>query len=255
MNNPNEIAIGFADLGVQKATMPKYRAFLLAVMAGVFISMSGVAATIATSVSGKLAGALIFPAGLIMVVTAGSELFTGDSLMFVSRLERKINAKQMISTIILVYAGNFIGSALIALLATYSGALAPYAEAVVATAAAKASLPLHEAILRGVLCNILVCLAVWIAAASDNVTGKVFGLYFPIVMFVLCGFEHCVANMYYLPAGAIASIRYDIPAPELTLFNAVFRNMIPVTFGNMLGGMSIGLIYWAAYLKRKKKKA
>ena len=94
MNNPNEIAIGFADLGVQKATMPKYRAFLLAVMAGVFISMSGVAATIATSVSGKLAGALIFPAGLIMVVTAGSELFTGDSLMFVSRLERKINAKQ-----------------------------------------------------------------------------------------------------------------------------------------------------------------
>ena len=74
-------------------------------------------------------------------------------------------------------------------------------------------------------------------------------------MFVLCGFEHCVANMYYLPAGALAAIRYGIPAPELTLFNAVFRNMIPVTFGNMLGGMSIGLIYWAAYLKRKKKEA
>ena len=251
MYNPNQIATGFADLGVQKATMPKYRAFLLAVMAGIFISVSGVAATIATSVSGRLAGALIFPAGLIMVVTAGSELFTGDSLMFVSRLVGRINAKQMLSTIILVYVGNFIGSALIALLATYSGALTPYAEAVVSTAAAKASLPLHEAILRGVLCNILVCLAVWIAAASDNVTGKVFGLYFPIVMFVLCGFEHCVANMYYLPAGALAAVRYGISAPELTLFNAVFRNMIPVTVGNMLGGMSVGLIYWAAYLKRK----
>ena len=254
MYNPNQIATGFAVLGTQKATMPKYRAFLLAVMAGVFISVSGVAATVATSVAGKLAGALIFPAGLIMVVTAGSELFTGDSLMFVSRLEGKIKAWQLISTIILVYVGNFIGSALIAVLSSYSGVLAPYAENVVSIAVAKSVLPVHEAILRGVLCNILVCLAVWIAAASDNVTGKVFGLYFPIVMFVLCGFEHCVANMYYLPAGALTAVRYNISAPDLTLFNAVFRTLIPVTFGNMLGGMSVGMIYWAAYLKKRKSK-
>ena len=251
MNTPAQIAAGFADLGEKKAALPRGKAFLLAILAGMFIAFAGVGATIGGAVAGRLAGACIFPAGLAMVVVAGSELFTGDNLMIVSLLEKRISVGALFLTLLIVYIGNFAGSWLVALLTVSGGTLGAFAENVVSAAAAKASLGFGEALLRGILCNILVCIAVWMAAAAQTPGGKIGSLYGPIMVFVLCGFEHCVANMYYLPAGIMASSRYGIAAEGLTWGAAIFRNLLPVTLGNMIGGFAVGLAYWTAYLRKK----
>ncbi len=188
-----------------------------------------------------------------MVVVAGSELFTGDNLMIVSLLERRISVLQFVRTLVIVYLGNFVGSWLVALLAVGGGSLSAFAENVVSAAAAKASLGFGEAILRGIACNILVCIAVWMAAASQTAAGKILCLYGPIMVFVLCGFEHCVANMYYLPAGIMAAARYGLTADGLTWGSALLKNLLPVTLGNMIGGFAVGLAYRTAYLKKNEK--
>lgn len=249
MNPPNEIARSFGELGVKKAGTPVPRAFLLAILAGMFIAFAGVGSTIAGAAVNKLAGACVFPAGLAMVVIAGSELFTGDNLMVVSLLEKKITAGQLIRTLIVVYLGNLVGAALVAVLAVLGGTLDPWAEAAVAAAAAKASLPFAAALIRGVMCNILVCIAVWMAAAAKEPVGKIVGLYFPIMVFVLCGYEHCVANMYYLPAGILAAARAGLEAGGLTWGRALLGNLLPVSLGNLIGGMGVGAAYWLAYLR------
>ena len=253
MNAPSQIAAGFADLGVKKAGTPKGKLFLLAILAGMFIAFAGVGSTVAGAAVNRLAGACVFPAGLAMVVVAGSELFTGDNLMLVSLLERRITAGQMLLTLLIVYLGNFLGSWLVALLAVSGGTLGAFAENVVSAAVAKASLGFGEAVLRGVLCNILVCIAVWMGAAAKDVPGKILGLSFPIMVFVLSGYEHCVANMYYLPAGIFAAARYGIAAEGLTWGTYLLRNLLPVTLGNMLGGFAVGLAYWGAYLHKARQ--
>lgn len=254
MNTPAQIAAGFSDLGVSKTSAPLNSTCTLAVLAGMFIAFAGAASTIAGAAVNKLAAACVFPAGLAMVVVAGSELFTGDNLMIISLLDKKITAGRMLLTLLVVYFGNYLGAWLVALLAVCSGALGPFAESVAATAAAKASLPFGEALIRGVLCNALVCVAVWMAAAAKDVPGKILGLYFPILVFVLSGYEHCVANMYYLPAGLLAASRYGIPAEGLTWGAAFLKNLLPVTLGNMLGGFAVGALYWAVYRKAGAKQ-
>lgn len=253
MNTPAQIAEIFSNLGVSKAGTPRGRLFLLAVLAGMFIAFAGVGSTIANVVVNKLAGACVFPAGLAMVIVAGSELFTGDNLMLTAVLERRITAGAMFLTLLIVWVGNFLGSWLVAALAVGSGVLAPYAETVASVAAAKASLGFGEALLRGVLCNLLVCLAVWMAAAAKEPAGKIVGLFFPIMVFVLCGYEHCVANMYYLPAGMMAAARYGVAAEGLNWGSALIRNLIPVTIGNMAGGFAVALAYWTAYLRKARE--
>jgi len=251
MNTPAQIAAGFSDLGVKKASTSSGKLFLLAVLAGMFIAFAGVGSTVAGAAVNKLAGACVFPAGLAMVVVAGSELFTGDNLMIVSLMEKRITAGQMLRTLAIVYVGNLAGSLLVAGLAVAGGSVGAWAENIVSAAAAKASLGFGEAFLRGVLCNVLVCIAVWMAASAKDTAGKIIGLFGPIMVFVLCGYEHCVANMYYLPAGILAAGRYGIPAEGLSLGSAILRNLLPVTLGNMVGGMGVGLAYWSAYLRKK----
>jgi len=254
MNTPAQIAAGFADLGVKKAALPRGRAFLLAVLAGMFIAFAGVGSTIGSAAVNRLAGACVFPAGLAMVVVAGSELFTGDNLMIISLLERRITAGKMFLTLLVVYLGNLLGAILVAALAVGGGTLGAFAENMVSAAVTKASLPFGEALVRGVACNILVCIAVWMAAAAGTPGGKIAALYGPIMVFVLCGFEHCVANMYYLPAGLLAAARYGIPAEGLSWGTALVRNLLPVTLGNMLGGFAVGAAYWTAYLREKARQ-
>lgn len=255
MNLPAQIAAVFADLGVSKTSARAGKNFLLAILAGMFIAFAGVGSTIANVTVNKLAGACVFPAGLAMVVVAGSELFTGDCLMIVSLLEKRIAAGRMLLTLLVVYLGNLLGAGLVAGLAVSGGGLGTYAEAVVSTAAAKASLSFGDAVIRGVLCNVLVCVAVWMGAAAKEPVGKILGLYFPIMVFVLSGYEHCVANMYYLPAGLLAAARYGIAAEGLTWGTALVKNLLPVTLGNMIGGMAVGAVYWAVYLRGAKKSA
>lgn len=254
MNAPKEVALGFAELGVKKAQTPKGKAFLLAILAGMFIAFAGVAATIGNAAAGKLAGACIFPAGLAMVVVAGSELFTGDNLMIVSLMEKKITAGQLIATLAVVYIGNLLGSILVAALASLGGSMNAVQEAVVSTAAAKVSMGFGEALVRGVMCNILVCIAVWMAAAAKTVPGKIIGLYMPIMVFVLCGYEHCVANMYYIPAGIFTAARYGLDAGGVTWGAFFLKNLLPVTLGNLIGGMGVGIVYRTIYLTEKAKQ-
>lgn len=250
MNTPKEIAQSYAELGVKKTETPAARLFLLAVLAGMFIALAGVGSTMANVAVNKFAGACVFPAGLAMVVLAGSELFTGDNLMIVSVLEKRITAGSMLKVLALVYLGNFAGALLTALLAHLSGTLGTMAEAVAGTAAAKASMGFGKAFVRGILCNVLVCIAVWMAAAAKEPAGKIIGLFFPIMVFVLCGYEHCVANMYYLPAGILTAAKYSVAAEGLSWGSALIGNLLPVTLGNMVGGMGVGACYWAVYLKR-----
>jgi len=249
MNSPREIAQGFAALGVKKTETPVGRLFALAILAGMFIALAGVGSTVANAAAGKLAGACVFPAGLAMVVIAGSELFTGDNLMIVSVLEKRITVRKMLKVLVIVYLGNLAGSVLVAALASLGGTLGTVSETVVSTAAAKASLGFGTAFVRGILCNVLVCIAVWMAAAAKEPAGKLLGLYLPIMVFVLCGYEHSVADMYYLPAGIFTAGKYGIAAEGLTWGAALLKNLLPVTLGNLVGGMGVGACYWGIYLR------
>ena len=252
MHTPAQIAQAFVESGVNKSKTPLPRLFLLAILAGIFIALAGVGSTLASSVAGKLAGTCVFPAGLAMVILAGSELFTGNNLMIISLLEKKVSSKKLLLVLLLVYLGNLFGAVLIALLASLGGILGSMSEAVVSTAANKASLGFLPALIRGVLCNLLVCVAVWMATAAKEPAGKILCVFFPIMVFVLCGYEHCVANMYYLPAGLLTAARSGISAAGLSLGSALL-NLLAVTLGNLLGGLSLGTLYWRIYLYKSKR--
>lgn len=257
MLNPAEIATGFINTGIKKTTLTTFRMLCLGVMAGIFIAFAGAGSAIAGCTAtdpslSRIFNAAVFPSGLIMVILAGSELFTGNCLIIISALEKKISISAMLKNWIIVYAGNLIGSLLIALAFVYSHVPDMFneelANLLVSTAVAKTELGFADAFLKGILCNILVCIAVWIAAASTEVQGKVMGLYMPIAVFVLCGFEHCVANMFSIPAGIFTAGEYGILADSLNWIGFI-ENMIPVTLGNITGGCMVGAGYWFIYLK------
>lgn len=225
----------------KRVTQSLPRLLLLGALAGAFIAFAGVAASIGGALGGKLASATIFPIGLTMVLLAGSELFTGNCLFLMPLLRRNITAGHMLRNWVAVYLGNLLGSVAVAFLAVQCGALDGIAEAAVATAAAKAALPFGVALLRGVLCNFLVCLAVWMAFCAQSAGGKVVSLFGPIFLFVLCGFEHSVANMYYIPAGIFLAEKGEVT------WLSLWQNLLPVTLGNMLGGCGLGGILYLLY--------
>lgn len=217
------------------------RMLLLGALAGVFIAFAGVAASIGGALGGKLASATIFPIGLTMVLLAGSELFTGNCLFLMPLLRRNITAGHMLRNWVAVYLGNLLGSVAVAFLVVQCGALDGIAEAAVAAALTKAALPFGVALLRGVLCNFLVCLAVWMAFCAQSAGGKVVSLFGPIFLFVLCGFEHSVANMYYIPAGIFLAENGEVT------WLSLWQNLLPVTLGNMVGGCGLGGILYLLY--------
>ena len=214
---------------------------LLGALAGAFIAFAGVAASIGGALGGKLASATILPIGLTMVLLAGSELFTGNCLFLMPLLRRNITAGHMLRNWVAVYLGNLLGSVAVAFLVVQCGALDGIAEAAVAAALTKAALPFGVALLRGVLCNFLVCLAVWMAFCAQSAGGKVVSLFGPIFLFVLCGFEHSVANMYYIPAGIFLAENGEVT------WLSLWQNLLPVTLGNMVGGCGLGGILYLLY--------
>ncbi len=261
MNSPKIIADNYLVVAEKKMKTPWYKILMLAVMAGMFIAVAGVASTIASrSFEGALQNIVkgaIFPVGLAMVVVAGSELFTGNCLLIIPLLQKRIKFGGMIKNLGIVYMGNLIGSLVIALMATFSHAfnVTDLAPQIVATAVDKVSLDFWQALLLGIMCNIFVSVAVWMSMASNSASGKIVALYLPIMAFVICGFEHSVANMYYLFAGYFTSLVFDIPAEGLNIGTILFRNLLPVTIGNVLGGMvCVGLPYWFIYLHQEKNK-
>jgi formate/nitrite transporter len=267
MNSPKEIARGYVAVGAAKAAMPVAKIIVLAVLGGMFIAVAGLGATtapatIASPSLAKFIGAIIFPAGLAMVLIAGAELFTGSCLLVIPLLEKEATVGGLLKNWVFVYLGNFVGGIIVAWIAANGHTFSLFgnglAASAIGTAVAKLSLGFGDAFLRGVLCNFLVCLGVWMAYAAKDVVGKIAGLFFPVMLFVLCGFEHSVANMYYIPAGIFAvrnsayaaSVGSEINISLLTWGNMLTRNLIPVTLGNIVGGsLLIGAPYWFAYLR------
>ncbi|MBQ6486860.1 formate/nitrite transporter family protein [Candidatus Saccharibacteria bacterium] len=249
---PDEIATKAVSAGIKKANLSIFKMILLGMFAGAFIALAGVGATFGNVYAGKLAGALIFPAGLAMVVVAGSELFTGNCLMVTALLSREIGPLRLLKNWLFVFIGNFIGALLVALIVTSSGVLDPISDSVVATASAKVSMGFPVAMLRGVLCNFLVCIAVWMAFGAKTVGGKIAAVFFPVFLFVLCGFEHSIANMYYVPAGLFMNWFNGTATAGLSVQSFLVENLLPVTIGNIIGGaVLVGGGYYLAYLRKK----
>ncbi len=263
MYGPAEIAKRYSDAGAGKTKLALPKMFVLAMFAGMFIAFGAFGSQVVSvgaeiPAVGKLLGALVFPVGLLMVIMAGAELFTGNSLIIISVLDGKATVKGMLRNWVVVYLGNFVGSIFVAAILTYGHAYSLFdgklAESVVATAQTKVMLSLPDAFLRAILCNILVCIAVWISFSAEDVAGKILGLYLPIMLFVVSGYEHCVANMYFIPAGIFASGEYGIAADALNWTACFVNNLLPVTIGNVLGGVCVvGLGYFFAYLHRAPK--
>ena len=269
---PSEIVDYTEETGIKKAGMPVLRTLLLAFLAGVFIALASVGSNIIShdieniGVAKYLAG-LIFPTGLILVVIAGAELFTGNNLISIAALSGKVKWSKYFWNLIMVWLGNLVGSVFIALLFYLSGQL-NYTDGLlgaytIKVAALKTSLSFTEAFASGILCNLLVCLAVWMSYSTKDIAGKALVIFFPIWLFIASGYEHSVANMYYLTAGLLAKNNPDLVLKtgelmsfsaenlnNLTILNAFMDNLVPVTIGNLVGGaLFIGALYWWAYKK------
>ncbi len=261
MNSPAEIAKQYVEVGATKTRLPILKVFVLAIFAGIFIAIGGFGSTVAScgvqpSALGRFLSASVFPIGLMMVLIAGAELFTGNSLILSSVLQKKTTVVRMLINWCVVFIGNFVGSVFVAWVVTKSQAIELYdgelIQATLRTAIAKVNIPFFSAFLKGIMCNFMVCIAVWVSFAAKDLAGKILALYLPIFLFVLCGFEHCVANMYFIPAGIFVASTYDLAAAGLNWGTFVLNNLISVTLGNIAGGaLLVGCGYWYIYLKGK----
>ncbi len=273
---PPQIAEKVRDVCHGKCHIPMKKFFVLAILAGAFIGFGTelfimVVHDIGTKMSvgfAKFLGGSVFSVGLMLVVIAGSELFTGDNLIVIAALEKKIRWSELFKAWGIVYVGNFIGSMIIVLMMFYSGLWAVNGSAVGAAAVnianAKVHLTFLQALMRGIGCNWLVCLAVWMAMSAKDVVGKIFAIYFPIMAFVASGFEHSVANMTFIPYGILlksapsvitATGKSTSAFASLNWSTFAVNNLIPVTIGNIIGGaFFVGVIYWYIYLKKEPSK-
>ncbi len=251
--SPKEIADKVESIGITKSQMPIHQLMLLGILAGAYIGFGAMFYTIVKSDSGlgfavsQLLAGLVFSLGLILVSISGAELFTGNNLLLLAWSKKKITAMSVVKNWTLIIFANLIGALVLAFIVYWSGHTdmnhGKIAETYVKVANAKASLGFIQAFLKGILCNILVCLAVWMAYAGQTVTDKVMGILFPVTAFVAAGFEHSVANMYVLSIGLLESGQIEYSAPALT-FSGVIGNIIPVLLGNIIGGgVFVGLVY------------
>lgn len=255
--SPAEIGATWSNNGKNKANLPIWKMFMMAIFAGMFIGFGAVGFCVMTSgltgdlaILGKFIGACIFPCGLMLVVVCGAELFTGNCLLPIALLDKKITVGQMLKNWIVVYVGNIVGSYLLAYIVFKSGLFGgAMGENIAKIATAKASLSFGAAFFRGLLCNILVTLSLWFQAGSRDLSGKILAIFFPIMLFVLAGFEHSVANMFYLPLGQLCGA-------AVTTAQAWLGNILPVTLGNIVGGaLFVAIPMYYAYVKKKAEPA
>ena len=266
-NTPPQVAQAMLSGMEGKAGLPLLKMFLLAVCAGAFIAFGAQAANVAahnvTQVGlQRLVMGCVFPVGLMMVVLLGAELFTGNCMMVAALADGRIGMGKLLRNWVVVYLGNLVGALVIVGLVNASGQLG-YSDCGLAVltikiAATKCSLGFWAAFCGGILCNILVCIAVLLAMASKDIVGKIAGIWFPIMAFVLSGFEHSVANMYYIPAGllALANPTYAAAAQaagvatEAVSVLGLLSNLLPVTLGNIVGGAAVALVVWYCHARK-----
>jgi formate transporter len=276
---PVEMAIRAEEIGVKKAHLDVASMFALAVLAGAFIALGAIfATTVLAGSSGtlpygvaRLLAGLVFSLGLILVLVGGAELFTGNNLIVMAWASGRVTTGVLLKNWLVVYVGNFMGSFGTALLVFLSGQYAfgkgAVGAAALATAHVKVGFGFVEAVSLGTLCNALVCLAVWLTFSARTTTDRILATVPPIAAFVAAGFEHSVANMYFVPMGVL--IRSFAPAgfwadlgrtaadfSELTWGRFLWSNLLPVTIGNIIGGaVLVGAVYWFVYLRKRPATA
>lgn len=271
-----EIVKNFAAAGKNKAEMPVMKMLVLGILAGMFIALGGaVTNTASHSIedvsTARIISGMLFPGGLSMVILMGGELFTGNCLIPISVFEKQTTVSKMLKNWVFVYLGNFIGAMLVAYGCAKFGQL-NYSDGGLAVftmklAASKASVTAANGVVLGFFCNVLVCLGVLCSLSAKDTAGRIIGTIFPIAIFVICGFEHCIANMFYIPAGLFAA---EVPAyaakaaeagldlSSLTWGNFFITNLVPVTIGNILGGVFVAVMMWGGHIYsgfQKKQKA
>lgn len=268
---PPEIARLVESRGVTKANAPALDTLALGVLAGAFIALGGVFSTVISSHSAlgfgptRMLAGVGFSLGLILVIVAGAELFTGNNLVVMSWVSRRITLKKLLRNWGIVYIGNLLGALSIVVMVYYARWWAQDGNGVGATAldiaSSKVSLPFEVVFVRGILANALVCLAVWLAAGGRTVIDKLPAIVFPIAAFVAAGFEHSIANMYFIPLGMLLKDSAEVLQAAGLAADQVSRltpggflsNLLAATLGNILGGgLLVGLVYWAIYLRGKK---
>lgn len=270
---PPEMAKKAENIGVSKANLGPMRMFALAILAGAFIAMGAIFATTATAGAAgvlsygvtRVLGGIVFCLGLILVVVAGAELFTGNNLIVMAWASRKVNTGLLLRNWVIVYIGNFVGSIITAyamfLSEQYLFGKGAVGQNALAIANAKTGLSFIPALFLGIFCNALVCIAVWLCMSARTTLDKIAAIIFPISAFVAAGFEHSVANMYFIPIGLFIksgagpefwSMIGAAPADfaNITWYNFLVTNLVPVTIGNIIGGaLMVGLVYWFIYLR------
>ncbi|WP_125152162.1 formate/nitrite transporter family protein [Clostridium rectalis] len=267
MLKPNDLCKENINSAISKANLSSKQMLILGILAGAFIAIGGFSSAIVShnvtnfSISKLLAG-MIFPVGLMLVIICGAELFTGNSLMVTAVLEKRITFKEMMKNWILVYIANFVGSLLIVLLIYYSGSLdvnsGKLGSFAIKTAYTKSILSSSKAFFSGILCNFIVCLTVWGSFAAKDIISKISIIWFPIMAFVISGFEHSVANMYFLFIGLLAKnnpnylTNLSLNINQLSNINMlnISHNLLWVTLGNIVGGsVLVATLYWSVYRK------
>jgi formate transporter len=269
---PAQMAVRVEKAGIAKSNRDIFSTLTLAAMAGVFIALGAVFFTfvihdsVMSSGLTKLIGGLVFSLGLILVIITGAELFTGNNLIVMAFISRKITFTQLLNNWGWVFFGNFIGSLIVVFLIFLTGMWSAGNASVGVTALtianAKVNLTFWQALSKGILCNILVCLAVYLCFSGRSVTDKILAILFPITAFVALGFEHSVANMYFIPAGLLLKTSPEVLAAtqdalgtmpdlnNLTWYGFLVGNLLPVTLGNIIGGtIFVGLAHWFLFLR------
>ncbi len=270
---PADMAAKAEQIGVKKAHLNMVSMFVLAVLAGAFIALGAVFSTTVVAGAGdtlpygvaRLLAGLVFSLGLILVIVGGAELFTGNNLIVMAWAGGKVSTGLVLQNWVIVYLGNFVGAVGTAVLMLFTGQFTfgngAVGLAALATANAKSGLGFGQAVALGIMCNTLVCLAVWLTFSARTTTDRILAIIPPITAFVAAGFEHSIANMYFVPIGLF--IRAGAPAsfwaaigktaadyPNLTWSNFLLKNLLPVTVGNIIGGaLLVGAVYWFVYLR------
>jgi formate transporter len=268
---PQEMAGKAEALGMKKAGLPFWQLFALAVLAGAFIGLGAMFATVVAAGSSvlpygvaRLLVGLVFCLGLILVVVAGAELFTGNNLIAMAWASGKVSTIALLRNWGIVYLGNFVGSLGTALLVflgkQYTFGSGTLGEAALKIAAGKMNYGFVQAVALGILCNALVCLAVWLTYSARSTAGKILAIIFPTSAFVAASFEHSVANMYFIPYALfikaidpafITSLEDKVSLTNLTWGRFLFNNLLPVTIGNIIGGAGlVAIVYWFIYLRK-----
>lgn len=274
---PAEMAAKAEAIGIRKSKTPAFTVFVLAILAGAFVALGSIfATTTAAGLSGvlpygviRLLMGLVFNLGLILVLVGGAELFTGNNLIVMAWASRKVTTAALLRNWAIVYTGNFAGSLATAIIIflskQYTFGSGAVGKTALTIAIGKLQFGFLQAIALGILCNALVCLAVWLTYSARSTTDRILAMLFPITAFVAAGFEHSIANMYFIPVAMLikyldpvfaakiaaeASLNLDL----LTTQHFLLLNLLPVTIGNIIGGsVMVGLVYWLVYLRRPAK--